>query len=175
MRNALRMSACAAVAALSISAGSISAQQSGPAYDASATQAEEYDRQARSLLNDRTEWGRAASLFEKAAKDRGDDPQAAEDWRMAGMMAHYVGKNAKAREALERSAEVALEWGNVELAANSLIEAAWVARIQGDGADTIELVRRAERLASSPLLERAERTALMSKLSEPQPPSVPGS
>lgn len=175
MRNALRMSACAAVAALSISAGSISAQQSGPASDASATQAEEYEQQARSLLNERSEWARAASLFEKAAKHRGDDPEAAEDWRMAGLMAHYVGKNHQAREALERSAEVALEWGDVGAAAHSLIEAAWVAQLQGDVADTNDLVRRAERLASSPLLARAERTALMSRLSDHQPPALPGS
>ena len=55
-------------------------------------------------------------------------------------------------------------------AARSYLDAAWVAHQEGDGERTLNLAERAERLARSPLLARAERADLMRRIAEPQAP-----
>ena len=145
------------------------AAQTAPTDD-SMGEAAELVRQADAVVEAKSDWGRAALLYQEAAELSDGDPVAATRHRQAGILAFYAGREGRAVEQLTHAAETALEWGDVATAARSYLEAAWVAHQEGDGERTLSLAERAERLARSPLLARAERADLMRRIAEPQAP-----
>ncbi len=173
MRTTWRNSAILAITTLALTAGTTAAQYAGPMDDGATGDAAEYLRQAEAALADHQDWGKAAVLYAKAAELQTDDPDAARSWRMSGLLAYYAGREGRAVDALEKSAETALAWGDVASAARSYLDAAWVARRDGNARRTLDLAQRGERLASSPLLERSERAELMSRIAEDTPPQMP--
>lgn len=174
MRTTWRNSAIMAMTTLALTAGTSAAQYTGPIDDGANGDAIELERQARAVLDHDQDWGKASVLFARAADMQGDAPEAAKNWRMSGLLAYYAGREGRAVDALEKSAENSLAWGDVASAARSFLDAAWVARQDGNGRRTLELAARGERLASSPLLARAERAELLSRIAEDQPPQLPG-
>ena len=175
MTTTWRTSTLAALAALALTAGTASAQASAPADADRSAEAAALLQDAREAAQDRSEWGKASVLYRKVADLRSDDPEAAEHYRKAGTFAYYAGREGRAVENLTRAAETALSWGDVAGAARSYLDAAWVAYKDGDGARTLDLAHRAERLARSPLLPRSDRAQLLSRIAEePQPLAFPG-
>lgn len=172
MRTTWRNSAILAITTLALTAGTTAAQYAVPMDDGSSSDAAEYLRQAGAAL-DHQDWGKASVLFAKAAELQTDDPDAARNWRMSGLLAYYAGREGRAVDALEKSAETALAWGDVGSAARAYLDAAWVARRDGNARRTLDLAQRGERLASSPLLERAERAEILSRIAEDAPPKMP--
>ncbi|MEQ9569644.1 MAG: hypothetical protein RLN75_05595 [Longimicrobiales bacterium] len=175
MTTTWRNSAILAIATLALTTGAAAGQYAAPTNDRAGGDAAEYLRQAQAAVDEDQDWGKASVLFAKAAELQTDDPAAARSWRLSGLLAYYAGREGRAIDALERSAEAALAWGDVATAARSFLDAAWVARHDGDDRRTLELAQRGERLASSPLLARAERAELMSRIADDLPPQLPGS
>lgn len=166
MTTTWRTSAWAAVAALALGAGSVSAQFSGMVGSDEAVDAAAIEEQARQAMEDRSEWGQASILFRQAADLRTDDPIAADNYRWAGLLAFYAGREGRAIDDLTRAAETALAWGDVSAAARSFLDAAWIAHREGDDARTLELARKGERLAHSPLLSRGEQALLLDRIAD---------
>jgi hypothetical protein len=174
MRMTWRSAAVTTAATLALTAGSVSAQYSSAVDAGPRSDAVELEQQARELARGNADWGRAAILYRRAAELRTDDPAAARDFRMAGLLSFYAGREGDAARDLARAGEVALEWGDVAEAAHSFLDAAWVADRDGHGSRALELAHRAERLAQSPLLLREERAELLSRIADgPVPPAAP--
>lgn len=173
MRTTWRNSAILAITTLALTAGATAAQYAAPTNAAADGDAAHYLEQARAAVEQGQDWGKASVLYARAAELQTDDPEAARTWRMSGLLAYYAGREGRAVDALEKSAEAALAWGDVATAARSFLDAAWVARRDGDALRTLDLAQRGERLASSPLLARAERAELMSRIADDQPPQLP--
>ena len=159
------LGACVALVGTAVGASA----QTGPADD-SLGEAAELVRQADNAVEAKGDWGRAAVLYQEAAELSDGDPVAATRHRQAGVLAFYAGREGRAIQQLTRAAEASLAWGDVVGAARSYLDAAWVAHQEGDGERTLSLAERAERLARSPLLARAERADLMRRIAEPQAP-----
>ena len=175
MKTTWRTSTLTALAALALTATTVSAQYSTPLDSDGPDEAAALLRDAREALNGEADWGRASVLLRRAADLRSDVPEAADHYRRAGIFAFYAGREGRAVDHLTRAAETALAWGDVAAAAQSYLDAAWVSHQAGEGARTLELVERAERLANSPLLPRGDRARLMSRITEePQPIDFPG-
>lgn len=110
---------------------------------------------------------RASFLYREAASTAGDHPRAVSDLVEAATLAYYAGRNGQAVKDFQAAGEAALQWGDVLTAARSFLDGAWVAAASGDRERAVELARRAEKLSSSPLIQRQERIALLSRIGEP--------
>lgn len=109
-------------------------------------------------------WGRAATLFRRAAGMRPEgDPTAVRDLLRAGRLAFYEGNERQAVRDFESAGERALARGDVIAAANAFADAAWVARANRDGAKAASLLARARLLAGSPLLGNDARERLSAR------------
>ena len=168
MRMTWRTSIMGALLAFAGSTGAAGAQMV-PA-DRSADEAADLVRQADAALEGKSDWGRAAILYRQAAELSVDEPIAADHHRHAGLLAFYAGREGQAVDQLTRAAETALAWGDVVSAAQSFLDAAWVAHEDGNNGKALDLAQRAERLARSPLMARADRAQLMQRIAEPQAP-----
>jgi hypothetical protein len=129
--------------------------------------ATEMEEQAHDLLLGGRGWERAAGLYIGAAELRGSgDPKSADNLRLAGYLQYYRGRAKAAVLSLTRAGEAFLALGDVERAAGALIDAAWVADAADMPAEARELSERGRLLTQSPLLEAADRTALVRRLGE---------
>lgn len=128
--------------------------------------AEAMEASAEALADRVGEYGRAARLYREAAALRTEDPLAARSYLMAGRLAYYDGHYGDAVRDLTRAAETALSFGQVSDAAQAFLDAAWVAHRDGAHDRALSLAKRGERLASSPLLARAERADILSRIAE---------
>lgn len=163
-----------ALAAMVMSAGVASAQYAAPAETGTDPEVTELERRAQEATSEFEDWGKASRLYRRAAELRDGDPSAASHFRLAGLLAYYSGHESDAVDDLRRAGETALEWGDLRSAARSFLDAAWVAKADGDGADAFQLAQRAERLARSPLLEAQDRAALLRRITDgPAPPEFP--
>ncbi len=133
-----------------------------------AEQAYELEQQAKVASQSVRDFSRAAYLYRQAAEARGDSPEAVEDLIMAGTLAYYVGRKGQAISDLAQAGDQALAWGDVVTAAESFLDAAWIAQAEGRNDRALELGRKAERLSNSPLIQRGERVALLSRIAELQ-------
>ncbi len=173
MRMTWRSATLAAVAALAVSAVPGTAQTATAIDGTAQAKAAELQQQAAQIAQTSKDWSRAASLYRRAAELQGDDPAAAKNFRMAGVLAYYSGNERESTRDLTRAGETALEWGDVAMAARWFLDAAWVAHRDGNGSRAVELAHRAERLTRSPLLLREERAALLSRIADgPESPAI---
>ena len=118
-------------------------------------------QQAVALYDKPTQLRRAALLHEREAAQRNPaDPQLVEALDRAARLHSYKGDHARGRELMQKAARYALERGDVTRAAHAYVDAAFIALRDRDVASSKVLVERAERLASSPLLERAQKDAI---------------
>jgi hypothetical protein len=110
------------------------------------------------------EWRRAAQYQERSAALRGDDPRAAESWRLAAWL--YMGAKdpGYARFMMKHAAEHAAANGNVELAANSYIDAAVLAIGAGREGEAPQLVHKARAVLDSPLLPADRRATILERI-----------
>jgi tetratricopeptide (TPR) repeat protein len=160
----------AALAALLVGVPGLEAQSTAPATDEAKriALAEQLEQQAQEATKEIKNFKKASSLYREAAKTLGDHPDAANHLVQAGRLAYYTGDEGRAIEDFRTAGEQALEWGDVLVAAQSFLDAAWIAAEEERGAEAIELAQRAERLSSSPLIERQERASLLSRIADMQ-------
>jgi tetratricopeptide (TPR) repeat protein len=104
----------------------------------------------------------AAIAYKDAAgyRDR-TDITAVGDLVLAGRLLHASGQSGEALATLEEAAERALSLGDVERAAGAYLDAAWLAQTLDDTDAVQRLGTRAEMLASSPLLDDAQRRNIL--------------
>lgn len=159
-----------AVLAAATTAGDLQAQSMAPAGDEAVRteQARSLESQAGEAARTQSSFGKAARLYREAAEARSGQPEAVQDLMMAGALSYYTGREGQAIRDLVKAGELALEWGDVMTAAQAFLDAAWVAGKDGRTDDATELGRRAERLSASPLIQRQERSAILSRIGEPQ-------
>lgn len=161
--------ALAAMAGLLLSAPSVArAQSSTTVSDDAQREAEAHEMvaKAQEASKDIATFREAASLYRQAAETLGDHPESPHNLVQAGRLSYYIGREGQAIDDFQSAGEMALAWGDVVTAAQSFLDAAWVAAEEHRGAEALTLARRAEKLSSSPLIQRQERMALMSRIAD---------
>jgi len=127
--------------------------------------AEEMEALAYDMILGGRGWDSAAGLYRRAAELRGpEDPRSAMDLRLAGYIYFYRSRGAAALVSLTESGEAFLALGDVQGAAGTFIDGAWVATQLGMSAEAVALAERAKLLTRSPLLAADERFALARRL-----------
>jgi hypothetical protein len=123
--------------------------------------ADELEAAATALSNSPREWRTKAQLHRRAAALRGDDPQAAQSWRLAAWAYSAVGDLGNARVMMERAAARAAARGDVELAANSYVDAALIA-VEAKRNDQVPaLLRKTLLLLGSPVFPADRRADVL--------------
>ncbi|MEJ2540144.1 MAG: hypothetical protein P8188_09260 [Gemmatimonadota bacterium] len=158
-----------ALTALFTGAGAVQAQTASPTSDEAqrTAQAERLQRQAQEASQHVSSFKEASSLYREAAETLGDHPEAATQLMQAARLAYYTGDEDAAIRDFTAAGERALAWGDVLAAAQSFLDAAWVAA-EAQRGEAAELAHRAEKLSSSPLIQRQERLALLNRIAEMQ-------
>ncbi len=151
-----------------LGAGNLSAQATTAESDEGdrIAHAEKLEGKAWKAAEHRDGFVTAVRLFREAAQLRGDQPESVEDLVMAGRLSYYLDREGDAIESLARAGEIALEWGDVLTAAESFLDAAWIAEQDGRKSAALELGRRAEKLSESPLIEGRQRASLRSRITD---------
>ena len=120
---------------------------------------------ADSLSRILTEFKKAAKLYEASADARqAGDPKAFTHLRAAAFLRYDAGDKRAGLSLMEQAAQRAADLGDVISAANSYIDAAIVAAELNQAPRAQDLSRRAALLAKSPLLDGAQRTALLVRM-----------
>ena len=134
---------------------------------------EALEMRAQEHLQEVGDWGRAASLFRRVAELRpSSDPAAVQDLIQAGRLSYYRGDNGDAVRDFEAAGQRALALGDVIVAANAFVDAAWIADANGRSARALDLVGRARLLANSPLLPDEIRDNLQNRWVETSLPAA---
>jgi hypothetical protein len=127
--------------------------------------AAEIEQQADDLLVTGRGWERATGLYLRAAELRGrHDVKSADNLRLAGYLQFYRGRAKAAVSSLTQAGEAFLALGDVERAAQTFIDGAWVAAEADMRREAHELSDRGKLLTRSPLLRVEERTVLVRRL-----------
>ena len=92
------------------------------------------------------------------------DPAAVRDLIQAARYSFYSGKRDRALRDFTMAAETALRFGDIVAAAESFLDAAWVAMQVHDGTAALRYADRARELSASPLVRESDRARLMSRL-----------
>lgn len=110
-------------------------------------------------------WRDAARLHRRSAQLRdADDPLGFRCLNEAAALAYATGDRSAARADLAAAAAQALARGELRSAALAYLDAAWIAQEQKNPRQVWELGHRAEMLADSPLLEAADRAAILRRI-----------
>ncbi len=142
----------AAMAAVLV-AGSAAAASAQTTANVPVGEIETLEMKAQEHMQKLGDWGRAATLFRRAAELRpSSDPVGVDDLLQAARLAYYHGDKGDAVRDFEAAGRRALALGDVIAAANAFVDAAWVADENGRGAKALDLVDRARLLANSPLM-----------------------
>lgn len=166
--NGMILTGLAATAALLTATGTTNAQEREmyelPALEVTAFQSP-LNRQAMELYETPSRWAEAAELHERAAKVLPkNDAAAFFGFQRAAVLYFYAGDTARSRKTMERAAEVAEATGDVFTAANTWVDAAFLAIAEGYAGKKREFVRNAEALAGSALLSDADRGAILARI-----------
>ena len=128
------------------------------------SRADTLEARLETLLGTPDTWREAAKLQRRAAELRGDDPRATKSWSRAGWFYAGTRDYGLARQMHERAAQHAMAGGDVERAAQCLIDAALVA-LEDQRTDLVpRFVQRTRRLADSPLLTAAQRSTIIERV-----------
>lgn len=118
-------------------------------------------------VGDTEVWEQAAELLTKSAKLRDDaDPKKPGTLKLAANLYCWSGEKAKARDLLERSAQVAHAQGDPVFAANAYLGAAYLSASLRMGRHTIAAAQMAEQLAELPVVPEAEAEAIRARLAK---------
>jgi hypothetical protein len=125
----------------------------------------EYEAKAKDLFAQPKRYDEAIKLFLKAAETRDvGDPMRVQDVIMASRLSYYRQDFSRARSLMVRAADEAAATGDVITAAHSYVDAAFLARQAGEPENIEPLVRKAEMLAASPLIDRADRNGILVRI-----------
>jgi ATP/maltotriose-dependent transcriptional regulator MalT len=127
--------------------------------------ADDLHAEAISLHGDLKRSVESAMLHVRSALERPtNDPQAIACLRLAANLFWGQNRPLDARWAMEQAAQRAVAAGNLFMAAQSYLDAAFITREQGQQAETIRLATEARRLAESAGLDESQRKAIMSRI-----------
>lgn len=156
----------AAVAALAlVLAASLASPSDLGAQDWAVDRAERMEAEARSLADQREEWGYAAWLYRGAAELRAaDDVEAVVDLQMAAKLAYYTGDPKQAYRDLVNAGERAMKGGDILTAGSTMLDAAWVAQKLERGRDAVRLAERARSLVDHPVLSDRVRATVLDRI-----------
>ncbi len=113
----------------------------------------------------RRHWKEVAQLLVRASALRpANDPLAVSEQFVAGQLFHNVGSLDRAQASFEGAARQALANGRVADAATAYVTAAIVAKTRQRAQEAMELGRKAELLAHSPHLTRAECDGILERI-----------
>jgi tetratricopeptide (TPR) repeat protein len=163
-----------AAAVLAATAVGASAQVPGTQFQASyervnLPRAAELESRAAELRADAGKWNDAASMLRDAARLRpGNDPVALIDLQNAGLMYSNTRSYVKAQDTLLELARRASDFGEVKVAADALIDAAFAAVRRGQSELARDYLERAERLANSSHLDLEDQQQLATRLHPPE-------
>lgn len=122
------------------------------------------EARAEKLLGVSEQWRTAARLLQEAAALRvAGDALGVQDLMLAAAAWYHSGKQEQAQATYVAAGERALADGDVEGAARGFLLAGTIANERRDGA-AVALLARAERLASSPLLNEAQRRTILERI-----------
>lgn len=126
--------------------------------------ADRLDAEAAALRGSPKRYFEAGQLHRRAALLRGIDSAAVSSFRSAAWMFSAAGENGHARGMMERAAERAADVGDVERAANCLIDAALLAAAGGREDKVPALLARMHALLTSPLLADDRRAEILQRV-----------
>lgn len=110
-------------------------------------------------------WIEAARLHERAARQLPKkDAGQYFGFRQASLLYFYSNDLGSARRAMQRAADVAEATGDVLTAAQTWVDAAFIAVAEGYGGKHREFVANARELAASELLLEVERAAILERI-----------
>lgn len=128
------------------------------------TLADRLDAEAAALRGSPKRYFEAGQLHRRAALLRGNDSAAVSSFRSAAWMFSAAGENGHARVMMEKAAERAADVGDVERAANCLIDAALLAAASGREDKVPGLLGRMHALLTSPLLADERRSSILQRV-----------
>lgn len=164
-----------AAAALFTPASASAQQPLQPVRVVETTRADALHATALRLDGDMRRYRKAASMHMRSAEMRAaTDPQAVKCMELAGFLLYYVGDLDRAQDALTGAGDRAAALGDVLNEAESYVNAAYVAQEQRRPAEAVALGRRAQLLASSPLLTDTQRVAITARLQFADSPAREG-
>jgi len=166
--NGMMLRSLAAAATLLAAAGAADAQEREmyelPALEVTAFQSP-LNSQAMELYETPSRWEEAGQLHERAAKVLPKNDAAAYfGFQRAAVLYFYAGESARARKTMERAAEVAEATGDVLTAANTWVDAAFLAVAEGYAGKKREFVGNARAIAASELLNDADRESILARI-----------
>ena len=163
------LGASGALLSITGAAATLSAQQTlDPVHVTANARADSFHDDAMALPTETRFATKAAKLHERSAELRDEsDPMAATCLRTAAFLRYYAGGRRASADLMEKAAERAAGIGNVALAADSYIDAAYIAQELREGSRARELAHRAELLANSPLISEVQRASIRSRISGP--------
>jgi len=120
---------------------------------------------AIALYETPSRWAEAGELHEAAAREltRNDAGQFF-GFNRAALLYLYAGETGRSRRAMERAASVAEATGDVLTAANSWVDAAFIAVAEGFPGKRRQFVTRARGLAESDLLSADESASILARI-----------
>ena len=149
------------MAALTVGATGLSAQGTAQG----TAQAVRLEGAALLLSETPADLGRAADLYREAAALRpSGDPIAVKNLIQAARFSFYSGKHDRALRDFAAAAESALRIGDMVAAAESFIDAAWVAQQSHDGTQALRYATRAREVTASPFIRDADRARLLGRM-----------
>jgi hypothetical protein len=126
--------------------------------------ADTLEEQARTLYSNARWYVDAARLHRRAAALRGVDPRAVASFRSAAWLYSVAGIHQVARDMMEQAAERAKSVGDVEGAANSYIDAAFLAIASGREDQVPAILRRVHAVLGSPILPAERRASVLQRI-----------
>jgi len=126
---------------------------------------DEYEARARSMFSNPKRYDEAIKLFLKAAETRDvGDPIRVQDIIMASRLAYYREDLGRSLSLMQRAADEAAATGDVLTAAHSYMDAAFLAKEAGTVEVVVNLVRKAEMLAWSPLISALDKEGILARI-----------
>lgn len=110
-------------------------------------------------------WAEAGELHEKAARQlTKNDAGQFFGFNRAAILYLYSGETARSRRAMEKAASVAEATGDVFTAANTWVDAAFIAVAEGFAGKRREFVANARSLAEAGVLSATDRDAILARI-----------
>jgi hypothetical protein len=165
----MRLLGAVAASAAVIVAAAPAAAQDRPSYELPAIEVSvlqnDLHQTAISLYELPAFWELAGDLHRQAAENlaRNDAGQFF-GFNRAAVLYFHAGEFAEARRAMENAAEVAEATGDMFVAANTYVDAAFIAIAEGYAGKKREFVREASDLAQSDALTQEERADILARI-----------
>ena len=163
------LGASGALLSIAGAAATLSAQQTlDPVRVTANAAADRFHDEAMAMPTETRLANNAAKLHERSAELRdASDPQAASCLRTAAFLRYYAGGRRASADLMEKAAERAAEIGDVARAADSYVDAAYIAQELRESDRARSFARRAELLANSPLISETQRASIRARIGEP--------